>query len=165
MSEFNMRAMSLRGEHMRMLEFPDIFIDSIEGQGVGECKAMIFVLNKGKTNQYGKQQFSATFRHKDILQCPQSKLGMYLLHRFDLSTEGLPNFQDPSMWYDIKLYRRAALCEKVHEVSYNTHLNAVKKVYMACGFKVHKQTHLMRGDSIRHAEGVGLDREKWNPME
>ena len=45
MSEFNMRAMSLRGEHMRMLEFPDIFLDDIKGQGVGEYKAIICVLN------------------------------------------------------------------------------------------------------------------------
>jgi len=164
MSEFNMRAMSLRGEHMRMLEFPDIFVDNIEGQGVGECKAMIFVLNKGKTDQYGKQQFSATLRHRDVLQCPQSKLGLYLLHRFDMSREGLPNFEDPSLWYDLKLYRRASLREKMQEVAYNTHLNSVKTTYRACRFKVHKQTHLMRGDSIRHAEAVGLDREKRNPM-
>ena len=52
----------------------------------------------------------------------------------------------------------------MQEVAYNTHLNSVKTTYRACGFKVHKQTHLMRGDSIQHAEAVGLDREKRNPM-
>ena len=93
--------MSLRGEHMHMLEFPDIFIHNIAGQGVEECKAVIFVLNKGKTNQYGKQQFSANLCHKDVSQCMQSKLGLRLLHRFNLSAGGLPNFEDPHVWYDI----------------------------------------------------------------
>ena len=98
---------------MRMLEFLDIFIDNIAGQGVGEFKAMVFVLNKGTTKQYGKQQFAATLNHKDVLQCPQSKLGLYSLKRYNLSTEGLPNSEDPSLWYDLKIYRRAALRQKL----------------------------------------------------
>ena len=52
MSEFNCRAMSLCGEHMRMLEISDLFVDGIQGQGTGECKAIISVLNHGKTDAF-----------------------------------------------------------------------------------------------------------------
>ena len=57
-----------------MLELADLFIDDIQDQGTGECKSIIWVLNHGKTNYFGKNQFAATLRHKDVFQCPQSKL-------------------------------------------------------------------------------------------
>ena len=90
---------------MRAVELPDLFIDDIPEQGVGECKAIITVLNKGNTNKYGNYEFAATFRHQDILQCPQSKIGLYLLYRFDLSDEELPNLETNENWFDIKLFR------------------------------------------------------------
>ena len=66
MAEFNMRAMSLRGEHLRSVELPDLFIDDIGEQGHGECKAVKTVLNRGKTNKYGNNEFAAMFRSKCI---------------------------------------------------------------------------------------------------
>ena len=99
-----------------------------------------------------------------MLQCPQSKIGFYFLHRSDLSREGLPNFEGPTQWYDVKLYRKSSVRDKIKEVAYNTHLNAVKACYTTLGFKVNKQTHMMQGNSIWHAEGECLDREKRNPM-
>ena len=164
MSEFNCRAMSLRGEHMRMLELADLFIDDIQGQGAGECKAVISVLNRGKTNSFGKNQFAATLRHKDVLQCSQSKLGFYFLWRFDLSNEKLPDSSAPQNWYDIKVFRHKDINNKMKEVNYNSHLRGVKNCYKACKFRVTKQTHLMRGDSIRHAECKGLQRDERNGM-
>jgi hypothetical protein len=63
MSEFNMRAMramAIGGDHMRMLELADMFHDDIQGQGIGECRAIVCVLNKGKPNQFGKAEFATT---------------------------------------------------------------------------------------------------------
>ena len=74
MSEFNMRAMSVRGDHMRMLELPDLFQDQIEGQGVGECRAIVAVLNRGKTNQFGKAEFAGTMRHQDVFMCAKTSI-------------------------------------------------------------------------------------------
>lgn len=105
MSEFNMRAMSMRGDHMRVLELPDLFEDTIEGQGFGECRAIIAVLNRGKTNQFGKAEFAGTMRHKDVMACAQSKLAYYFLYRFDMSEEGLPDFSSPQNWYNVKVFR------------------------------------------------------------
>ena len=139
MSEFNTRAMSLRGEHMRKLELSDIFIDEISNQGVGECKAVISVLNQGKTNQFGKAEFAATMRHRDVLQCPQNKMAFYLLHRFDMTDEGLPNFENQENWFNVKMYRGKNGCDKTAQVSYNSHLRAVHNLYEACGFKVQKK--------------------------
>ena len=70
MSEFNIQAMAVRGEHMRNIELPDLFLDDISDQGMDECKAVITVLNEGKTNHFGKEEFVATLRHKDIITCP-----------------------------------------------------------------------------------------------
>ena len=107
MAEFNMRAMSLRGEHLRSVELPDLFIDDIGEQGHGECKAVITVLNRGKTNKYGNNEFAATFRSKDVYMCPQSKMAFYFFHRFDQSEEELPNFETNQSWFDIKLFRQS----------------------------------------------------------
>lgn len=159
MAQFNMRAMSLRGDNMRQLELADMFIDNIEDQGVGECKAVICVMNQGKTNQYGKAEFAATLRNRDVFRCPQGKMGFYFLHRFDLSEEGLPNFESPETWFNIKMYRGKEPSEKMTEVKYNVHLRAVKNCYEACGFELNKSTHFMRGDSVRYAEAKGLGRD------
>jgi Centromere DNA-binding protein complex CBF3 subunit, domain 2/Transcriptional activator of glycolytic enzymes len=133
-----------------------MFEDSIEGQGVGECRAIVFVLNKGKTNQFGKAEFAATFRGKDVLQCAQSKVAMYLFHRFEMSDEG---FSTPQSWFNIKLFK-GKNDPPDKEVSYDSHLRAVKTGYKKCGFIVPKQTHLMRGDSIRFAQAKGLCRDE-----
>lgn len=118
MSDFNMRAMSLRGEHMRAVELPDIFIDDIDEQGHGECKAVITVLNRGKTNKYGNNEFAATLRAKDVLQCPQSKMALYFFYRFDIEDEELPNFETSENWFDIKLFRS----EKARDKKWQCHI-------------------------------------------
>ena len=56
MSEFNMRVMAVRGEHIRNIELPDLFLDNIPDQGLGERRAVISILNKGKTNHFGKEE-------------------------------------------------------------------------------------------------------------
>ena len=152
--------MSLRGEHMRAVELPDLFIDDIGEQGQGECKAVIAVLNKGKTNKYGNNEFAATLRAKDVLQCPQSKMAFYFLYRFDISDEELPNFESNENWFDIKLFRSSKTQEKKIAVSYHAHLRAVQNCYKKCGFRAPKKTRLMRGDSVRYAEAKGLSREE-----
>lgn len=164
MSEFNMRAMAVRGEHMRNIELPDLFLDDIPDQGMGECKAVISVLNKGKTNHFGKEEFAATLRHRDVLTCPQSKMAFYFANRFDLSEEELPNFENNESWFDIKLFRNKVFHEKKKAVSYQAHLRSVQNCYRACGFRVLKKTHLMRGDSVRYAQAKGLNREERRAM-
>ena len=164
MAEFNMRAMSLRGEHLRSVELPDLVIDDIGEQGHGECKAVITVLNRGKTNKYGNNEFAATFRSKDVYMCPQSKMAFYFFHRFDQSKEELPNFETNQSWFDIKLFRQSQAHLKKKEVSYDAHLRAVQKFYLACGLRAPKKTHLMRGDSVRYAEAKGLKREERTQM-
>ena len=112
-----------------------------------------------ENNQFGKAEFAAIFRHVDVLQCAQSKIAMYLFHRFERSDEGLPDFSSPQSWFNIKLFKgKNDPPEK--EIRYDTHLRAVKTGYKKCGFVVPKQTHLMRGDSIRFAQAKGLNREE-----
>ena len=43
---------------MRNIELPDLFLDDIPDQDMGKCKAVISVLNKGKTNDFGKEEFA-----------------------------------------------------------------------------------------------------------
>ena len=111
-----------------------MFVDDIQGQGAGECKAIISVLNRRKTNAFGKNQFAATLIHKNVFQCPQSKLVFYFLWRFDMSHEGLPDFSRPKEWYNIKVYRLKDEKQKRTEVNYNSHLRCVKIVTKGVNF-------------------------------
>ena len=53
----NMRAMALRGENIRKLELPDLFLWEMTAEG-SNCNAIVSVLNEGKTNQFGKIEVS-----------------------------------------------------------------------------------------------------------
>lgn len=159
MAQFIMRSMAIRGDNMRKMELADLFSDKISNQGVGECVALIAVLDQGKTNQFGKAQFAATLRSKDVLLCAQSKLAFYFFYRFQMSEEGFPDLSSSENWYNIKVYRGNS-GNNMTECHYNAHLRAVKKCYKECGFIVNKSTHLMRGDSVRHAEAEGLNRDE-----
>ena len=112
-------------------ELPDLFLDDIPDQGLCQCKAVISVLNKGKTNHFGKEEFAATLRHMDVLTCPQSKMSFYFAHRFDISEEELPNFENNETWFGITLFCNKVFQEKKKAISYQAHLRSIQNCYRA----------------------------------
>ena len=106
---------------------------------MGEYKAVSLVLNKGKTNHFGKEEFAATLRHKDVLTCLQRKIAFYFAHCHDISEEELPDFENNESWFDIKLFRNKVFQEKKKALSYQAHLRPVPSCYRDCGFRVLKK--------------------------
>jgi hypothetical protein len=49
----------LRGENLRMMEFPDLQSMLLENEGTKTCNALVMILKKGKTNQEGCLELAA----------------------------------------------------------------------------------------------------------
>ncbi|CAD7062031.1 unnamed protein product, partial [Tilletia caries] len=46
---------------------------------------------QGKTNQFGRLEYAGCFRYKNVLECPQSALAIYLFERFQCANEPFPS--------------------------------------------------------------------------
>ncbi|KAI8875984.1 hypothetical protein K501DRAFT_153602, partial [Backusella circina FSU 941] len=60
----------LHGESVRKAEPPDLQVVNVEGEGSGECPAMILVMRQGKTNKFGKLEIGACLRNARVEICP-----------------------------------------------------------------------------------------------
>jgi hypothetical protein len=75
-------AMLLRCSNRVEIELPDLISLQLDGEGMASpCWPLVLVMRTGKTNQNGKIEQVAAFRHRDPLMCPQGALGWYLFWR------------------------------------------------------------------------------------
>ena len=75
-------AMLLRAGNRVDIELPDLISLQLEGEGIASpCWPLVLVMRTGKTNQNGKVEQVAAFRHRDPLMCPQGDLARYLFWR------------------------------------------------------------------------------------
>jgi hypothetical protein len=89
----------MRGQNVRGMELPDLFSLPLEGEGPTDCIAVVSSMRNGKTNAFGKLEYGAMIRAKNVEACGISTLGFYLFERFHLNGENLPNVCDAKQWY------------------------------------------------------------------
>ena len=74
--------MLLRCGNRVNIELPDLISLQLDGEGIASpCWPLVLVMRTGKTNQSGKVEQVAAFRHRDPLMCPQGALAWYLFWR------------------------------------------------------------------------------------
>ncbi|EGZ23183.1 hypothetical protein PHYSODRAFT_324419 [Phytophthora sojae] len=65
MSHFLCHSCLLRDESARNLELPDLFSVELEHEGFTDCRALVMIMEQGKTNQYGRRDFGSCIRHRN----------------------------------------------------------------------------------------------------
>ncbi|KJZ70028.1 hypothetical protein HIM_10579 [Hirsutella minnesotensis 3608] len=72
-------------------------------------KALVVVMNCGKTNQHGRMEYGSALRHRDPRSCLVGALAFWFFWRWQVErTEKFPVFQRSEDWYDTKVLRRSA---------------------------------------------------------
>jgi hypothetical protein len=149
LSHFNL----LCSESLRIVELPDLFSILLENEGISECHAVVMVLNQGKTNQFGKLEFTGCIRSKEVEICPVGSLALYLFARFQLGNEPFPDFRKNETWYNIKLCQ--GRLDVTKSILYDTQLYAINQCFKALGIKSSRKTHIGRGSGAIMAELAG----------
>lgn len=150
----------LRGESRRMAELADFQIQRFpEAEGATPCDVLIFVLDRGKTNRWGKTQFMGTMRNRSIHLCPISALAQYLFWRWHCSGEAPPTFFDRRSWYRTKLLI-SSIKSTTQEISYGTQLEHINESFSIIGVESASKTQAMRGCAAREAEIHGINKDE-----
>ena len=145
--------MLLRSEHRRDVQLPDLFSLELKNMGPTPCKAMIMILNQGKTNPFGRLEYATVVRHKEVLYCPMSQLAFYFFYRWECTKEPPPRFQQRQMWYDLYVLK-ASLSKPA--LSYETQLEWTNRLFTKAGLRSYKKTHAGRVQGSQDAELAGV---------
>jgi hypothetical protein len=144
--------MLLRGHSTRACQLADLFTLEFQNEGVTPCWPVIMVMDQGKTNQFGKREYAACIRNKEVVTCPVGALAFYLFFRWHRGGEDFPDFTSRRHWYDIFLFRGK---DPRREITYDTQLEWTKRAFTAVGLTTSKKTHAGRGQGAREAETRG----------
>ncbi|OWZ24841.1 hypothetical protein PHMEG_00022 [Phytophthora megakarya] len=156
-----------RGESAHNLELSDLFSVMLEHEGFTDCRALVMIVEQGKTNQYGRREFGSCIRHRNVEICPVGALGFYLF-LLECSTGSRSCFLEPALWYNIKVLKGGKLTTKM--MTYRAHYDATVKAFSALGLRSEAQTHAARGSGSWMAELAGANESqirrlgRWNAM-
>jgi hypothetical protein len=158
-------SMLLRGEERLTTELADLFCIDLPKEGLlaaqgtqsteRAVKALVLLLPKTKTNQEGELQYGAALRHKDPFACPVGALALWFFLRWQVGHEPFPSFLRNEDWYRIRILRRSWQ-EPETSIAYTTHNEWTKKLYVACGIRSSKSTHLPRKAAAQNADKAGV---------
>ena len=84
--------MLLRGHSTRACQLADLFTLEFQNEGVTPCWPVIMVMDQGKTNQFGKREYAACIRNREVITCPVGALAFYLFYRWHRGGESFPDF-------------------------------------------------------------------------
>jgi hypothetical protein len=87
-----------RSQSTRMAQLPDFFSLEVPDEGPTQCDVLVMIMNVGKTNQYGKLEYGAVMRNKDVRKCALGGLALYLFSRFHVEGEEFPVFLTRRHW-------------------------------------------------------------------
>jgi hypothetical protein len=110
---------------------------------------MIMVMDQGKMNQFGKREYAACIRNREIIACPVGALALYLFYRWHRGGEGFADFTSRRHWYDTYLLKGK---DGRHEIAYEMQLDWVKWAFISAGVVITKKTHAGRGQDARETE-------------
>jgi hypothetical protein len=93
-------------------------------------------MDQGKTNQFGRKEIGACIRNKLYEICPVGALGIHLFQMFQTHTPSFMNSREYIIynvfrWFDLKLV--PGRNGPASEISYQAHLNAIKKCFESLG--------------------------------
>jgi hypothetical protein len=97
--------MLLRGYSTRACQLPNLFTLEFPNEGVTPCWPVIMVMDQGKTNQFGKRDYAACIRNKEVIACPVRALAFYLFYCWHRGRERFPDFTSRRHWYDTFLLK------------------------------------------------------------
>ena len=156
----NLRANTGRGDDLRIVELPDLFLHQLENANYGPCEIIVTVLRQGKRNQFGKYETSGTMRSKEIMFCSHSSMAFWFFYQFQLSGN-FPTMDRSEDWYDMKLFPRTNE-DVITPLSRTTHYRHIERAFKKCDIVATKFTHYFRGDSTRKAEQLGVSSDDRN---
>jgi hypothetical protein len=107
------------------------------------------VMDQGKMNQFGKREYAACIRNREIIACPVGALALYLFYRWHRGGEGFADFTSRRHWYDTYLLKGK---DGRHEIAYEMQLDWVKWAFISAGVVITKKTHAGRGQDARETE-------------
>ncbi|KJZ68132.1 hypothetical protein HIM_12477 [Hirsutella minnesotensis 3608] len=120
-------------------------------------KALVVVMNCGKTNQHGRMEYGSALRHRDPRSCLVGALAFWFFWRWQVErTEKFPVFQRSEDWYDTKVLRRSAK-EPQAQLSSQTAREWTSRFYRKAGIKVSKVSHAPRVAATQNADIAGVD--------
>lgn len=134
-------AMFLRGDNARMFELADFFTMELRQEGPQQCQALVSIMNHGKTNADGRNEYGSCIRNKDVDECPIGAMALYLFMRFQVNGEQFPDLQRRDNWYKTVLFKDKS---PTTAVTYHQQHHAAKKSHTSCGVKISKVTHAPR---------------------
>jgi hypothetical protein len=151
--------MLLRYSNRGPMELPDLFCIDLpkEGHHPGTTKALVVVMNHGKTNQHGRMEYGASLRHREPQSCLVSAIAFWFFFRWQVERhEPFPCFFSNRDWYDIKLLRRS-VTELKASLSYQTANSWTKRFYAESGIKTSKTTHAPRVAGSQNADAASVE--------
>ncbi|KAK4242960.1 transcriptional activator of glycolytic enzymes-domain-containing protein [Corynascus novoguineensis] len=157
--------MLLRSSNRLALELADCFCLDLPKEGVkstsagaSPTKALVVIMNQGKTNQHGRVEYGSCLRHRDPEACLVGQLAFWLFFRWQVekkAAEPFPDFSRPERWYQIKVLRRSKADYKA-QLSYATAHKWALDFYSLCGIKTSKATHAPRVAAAQNADMAGV---------
>lgn len=134
-------AMTLRGNNSRMFQLADFFVMDLPKEGPQIATALVAIMNNGKCNVDGRNEYGVCMRSKVVTECPTGAMAMYLFSRFEVNEEEFPDLQRQAEWYPIVLYKDKS---PKSAMTYEQERNNTKKSHLACKVKSTKVTHAPR---------------------
>jgi hypothetical protein len=159
--------MLARGGDRRAAELSDLFTFEFAGEGPTRCMPLILTTRAGKQNQHGRLETAGALRNRKPLVCMLGGLAFYLLYRWDLTDEPLPDFNRRSAWYDIRLLKSHG-ADRTAGLSYYSQRDWVVKAFGYAGITSQKKTHIGRSSGAKTAEFRGVSEDqirragRWN---
>jgi len=62
------------------------------------------IMYQGKTNQFGRIEYSGTLRHRNPKICAVGAIALYFFDRFHVHQEKLPDIESAANWFDVKCF-------------------------------------------------------------
>jgi Centromere DNA-binding protein complex CBF3 subunit, domain 2 len=140
----------MKGESVKRLELEDMFILDLENEGPTECKAIIVIMEQWKTNQFAQKELGACIQNMYCAICPIGAVAFHFFTCWHLDVECQPSLATSQEWFNIKFAPGRRGLTK--EITYNSHLKAVKQCLGSLRMSSAAKTHIGRGSGAWMAE-------------
>ena len=127
-----------------------MFILDLEKEGPTECKAMIVIMEQGKTNQFARKELGACIQNMHCAICPLGAVAFHFFTCWHLDLECHPSLATSQEWFNIKFTPGRRGPTKV--ITYNSHLKAMKQCLGSLRMSTAAKTHIGRGSGAQMAE-------------